>query len=164
MSFSIFKRRGTVRVEKTEALVVSVPDIKDCLVKEYERTRSLESEIEALRRRIEDLQEVETKYAAAMVTLEEYSDRLSYADNRISEERRKTEAERERYRNARDEANNIKILLSKSQGAKKELVTEIVGEVKRGITADFKRHKGNLSKATACEIVAAFSLGGDEMS
>ena len=51
-------------------VVVAVPDIKEYLVKEYERARELVARIEELEKQLEEAELVRDQYKAAMVTLE----------------------------------------------------------------------------------------------
>ena len=58
---------------KNELIQVSVPDIKEYLVREYERVKLLEQQIDRLKAELEATEEIKIKYDAALVTLDAYS-------------------------------------------------------------------------------------------
>ena len=64
---SIFKPRTPVTKEVS---VISVPDIKEYLVREYERVEELRLQNEELINQVEQYRELQLKYDAALVTLD----------------------------------------------------------------------------------------------
>lgn len=149
-------KESSLQSKKSEEIVVSVPDIKEYLVKEYERVNQLLLNNEVLERRLEEARELETKYNAALVTLDEYSKRVDAAEQRIERQRELTEFERKRARAANDELNSYKIKLNDAALTKEEIKAEIIDQTKAGIISQIKDTKGNLSKKMICDIVGAY--------
>lgn len=141
-------------------VVVAVPDIKEYLVKEYERVQNLKLINEGLEQRLEMARETENKYSATLVTLDEYSKRLDRAENEIKEWKRHTENARQDLKAARDEVHSYKIKFTNAAITKEEIEREIVEETQAAIISIFSNHKGNLSKKTVCEIISAYKKDG----
>lgn len=134
-------------------LVVSVPEIKDYLVTEFEKIKRLQDIIYDLEEKLEIANEVKIKYDAAMVTIDEYSKRLADADDRIFKAREKTEEEKQKHAKTRDALNSLKLRLNEVALTKSQIKNEIVKEIKGEIISAIKAHKGALSKTSTCEIV-----------
>lgn len=134
-------------------IMVSVPEVKEYLVREFGRVRYLQGVIDELKEKLEDAEEVQIKYDAAMVALDEYSKRLTDADDRIFAAQKKFEEEKEKHAKTRDELNSYKIRLGDAALTKAQIKNEIVKEIKDEIISALKAHKGTLSKTSACEIV-----------
>jgi len=151
---NIFNKNKEKRlaVAKPE-IVVTVPDIKEYLVKEYENVNNLNLKIEGLEQKIEQAREIEFKYNATLVTLDEYSKRLKQAEITIEREKEKTAKARQETRAAQDEVNTYKILLNNAALTKEEIADEIKDELKAQICLNINNHKGNISKKIACEII-----------
>lgn len=144
------------------SVVVSVPDIKEYLVKEYDRSNSLQLHNEYLEQTIEKYKETEMKYDATLVTLDQYSKRLEKAEDKISEEKKKTEAAKQETASIRDELNAYKIKFNNAAITKQEIKDEIVKETKQAIMDQIFNHKGNLSKQAACEIILNTTVNIEE--
>lgn len=141
-----------------EPLMVSVPEIKDYLVKEYERANGLQEIIYDLEEKLEIANEVNIKYEAAMVTIDEYSKRLDSADGEVFKAQEKVRQEKEKHARTRDELNSYKIRLNDAALTKEQIKHEIIREIKSEIVSAIKNHKGNLSKAVVFEIVSHAKL------
>lgn len=155
----LFLRKNTEIVPMGKPAEISVPDIKDYLVKEYERVAALKMENERLEAELEEMREIELKYKAAMVTLDEYGKRLE-AEEAASE--RLKDARKEERKQAfalRDEVNSYKIRLHNAALTKEEIREEIAEAVKSAIVKAIMDHKGNLSKKVVCEIIAGVVIG-----
>lgn len=140
-------------VEETNQIAVPVPDIKEYLVREYERAAAMNLKMEALEQDIEAAKETEAKYKAAMVTLDEYSRRLKQAEGKINLKNGEIDRARQETARARDEANSYKIKLTEAALTKEEIKDEIVREVKDELVAKIKSYKGHLSKEIVCNII-----------
>ena len=147
-----------VTYNKFNPVTVSVPEIKDYLVQEYERANGLQQTINDLEAKLEIANEVKIKYDAAMVTLDEYSKRLAVADSKIYNAQEKVRVEKENHAITRDELNSYKIQLNNAALTKEQIKYEIVKEIKDEIILAIKTYKGNLSKTTACAIVEQAEL------
>ena len=149
----LFNRSLALRKPKEQAIAVSVPDIKEYLVQEYERVNNLKLINESLQQQLEQSKEIKLKYDAAMVTLNEYSQRLKrYEEKMLSQNEKITKANHD-VMMARDEVNSYKIQFTNAAITKEEIAEEIVEEMKNKIIHNINNHKGNLSKKVVCEIV-----------
>ena len=154
-----WKSKGHDLVAKKQEVVVAIPDIKEYLVKEYERVQALKLLNERLEQQLEESREIQLKYEAALVTLDEYSKRIQRAEAEIQDWKKRTENARQDLKIARDEVNSYKIKFNSAAMTKKELETEIVEETKTAIISAIYDHKGTLSKKSACEIISAYEKG-----
>ena len=145
-----------LRETNEREVVVAVPEIKEYLVREYERVNDLKLINEGLEQQLEKSRETELKYDATLVTLDEYSKRLQRAEMEIQDWKARTERARQDLRAAKDEVNSYKIKFNNAAITKAELEKEIVEEVKAAIISIINGHKGVLSKKTACEIISAY--------
>ena len=134
-------------------VVVSVPDIKDYLVKEYERVNALVRENKRLEETLELSREIKLKYDAALVTLDEYSKRLSNADSEIASEKQKTASAREEANILRDQLNSFKIKLNDAALTKEQMRDEIIDFFKDDLIEKIMCAKGNLSKQRVLDII-----------
>lgn len=134
-------------------LVVSVPEIKEYLVREFETTKRLQGVINELKEKLEDAEEFKIKYDAAMVTIDGYSKKLEDADDRIFKTQEKLKEEKEKHSKTRDALNSLKIRLHDTALTKTQIKHEIINEIKTEISMAIKAHKGTLSKATVVEII-----------
>ena len=68
----LFRRKNEMAlVPKEQTITVAVPDIKEYLVREYEKVNELKQYVENLENELEQAKEVELKYEATLVTLDE---------------------------------------------------------------------------------------------
>lgn len=151
--FNRKKDTELVVVEETGQIAIPVPDIKEYLVREYERAADMNLRMEALEQDIEAAKETEAKYKAAMVTLDEYSKRLKQAEGKINIKIGEVDRARKEAARARDEANSYKIKLTEAALTKEEIKDEIVREIKDELVAKIKSYKGHLSKDIVCNII-----------
>lgn len=155
--FKNTKEKSLVTKNSNEReIVVAVPDIKEYLVKEYERVNNLKLINEGLEQQLEEAREIKLRYEATLVTLDEYSKRLESAESQIKSQRHTTDNVRAELRAARDEVNSYKIKFNNAAITKAELEREIVDEVKQGIISKINSCKGNLSKKIVCEIISSY--------
>lgn len=155
--FTKIKEKSLVTKNSNEReIVVSVPDIKEYLVREYNRVNDLKLINEGLEQKLEEVREIELKYDATLVTLDEYSKRLKSAENEIAIQKSNVAREREKLRAANDEVNSYKIKFNNAAITKAELEKEIVDEVKADIISIINGCKGNLSKKKVCEIISEY--------
>lgn len=137
-------------------IVVPVPDIKEYLVKEYERVQKLKLINEGLEQQVEKAREIELKYNATLVTLDEYSKRLERAEREVKSWKEAYNRARQDVKSANDEINSYKIQFNEAAITKAEIEREIVDEVKTGIILKINGCKGNLSKKIVCDIIASY--------
>lgn len=151
---AIFKQRTPKRAN--EVSVVSVPDIKEYLVREYERVNELKIQNEKLVEQLEQMRELQLKYDAALVTLDEYSKRQEIAKSELQRERERTERARQEADRQRDLVNSYKIQFNNAAVTKEQIKDEIIAEVKNGLVEQISNYKGNLSKTVVRAIIAEF--------
>lgn len=155
--FGKIKEKSLAKREVSEReIAVAVPDIKEYLVREYERVNDLKLINERLEQRLERARETEVKYEATLVTLDEYSRRLKQAEAEVEKWKRYTENARQDLKAATDEINSYKIKFNNAAITKKEIEEEIVEEVKAGLISLLSNQKGNLSKKSVCEIISTY--------
>ena len=157
---SVFKKSKVTSLalqkSKEQNIIVSVPDIKEYLVKEYERVNDLKLINEGLEQQLKEATELKLKYDATLVTLDEYSKRLERAEREINDWKKSYQRARQDVKSANDEVNSYKIKFNNAAITKAEIEQEIVEEVKADIILKINSCKGNLSKKAACEIVSSY--------
>lgn len=151
---TVFKRNRS-KVPTDEMPVIRVPDIKDYLVKEYERVNDLLFQNKLLEDRIEQARELKLKYDAALVTLDEYSKRQEASKIELQREKARTEEARKDADQLRDLVNTYKIRFNNAAITKEQITDEIIAKVKADIIEKIKSCKGNLSKEKVCEIITS---------
>ena len=161
------KKEETALVVQENPVVVAVPDIKEYLVKEYERVNSLALEKEKLEEELRIAEEIKLKYEATLVTLDEYSKRLKNAEFKIETEKNNAERIKNKLNETRDELNSYKIKFNDLALTKEEMKDEIVIEFKNELVERFNAVKGNLSKSIVATIINETKLhltekGGEE--
>ena len=155
--FEKIKEKSLAKREVNEReITVAVPDIKEYLVKEYNRVNNLKLINERLEQELEQARETELKYKATLVTLDEYSKRLKQAETEIENWKINTRNAKQELRAALDEVNSYKIKFNNAAITKNEIKNEIVEEVKLGLISLLNNQKGNLSKKSVCEIISAY--------
>lgn len=153
---SIFKKSLALQKSKEQNIIVSVPDIKEYLVKEYERVNDLKLINEGLEQQLKEATELKLKYEATLVTLDEYSKRLERAEREIKDWKESYRRARQDVQSANDEVNSYKIKFNNAAITKAEIEQEIVEEVKADIILKINSCKGNLSKKVVCEIISTY--------
>ena len=168
MAIKLFKRKEKpLEVEivereverRQELATVQVRDIKEYLLDEYERSQKLFEQNEKLKVQILEVEEIKIKYDATLVTLDEYKARLESYDRRFLEQEEKLQQAKEKTMQTRDELNDYKIKFQRASITKEEIKAEIEMEVKNDILDRIMKHKGNLSKKTAADIIKNNDIG-----
>lgn len=155
--FKKIKETGlTVRKSTEREVVISVPDIKEYLVKEYNRVNDLKLLNEGLEQQLKEAEEIKLKYEATLVTLDEYSKRLERAERETRNWKESYQRARQDVKTANDEVNSYKIKFNNAAITKAEIEKEIVEEVKADIVSLVNGRKGNLSKKAVCDIIGSY--------
>ena len=158
----LFKREKPVEVEtpleietieKPEDGIVKVEarNIKQYLVDEYERAQKL---VELNKRQSEQLDEAEEtkyKYDAALVTLDEYSDRLKRYENEIDNLNKTIDEQKEKTKVAMEQVNSLKITMHhmESRQAAESMRGWCIDAVKNTET----NRAGNIPKSEIIEVL-----------
>lgn len=135
------------RIQNSEYLPdIQVRDIKSFLVQEFETSKDKDNQILELENVIDDLRVTATKYDAAMVTLHEYSDRLSRKDDEIKRINNNLALKNKEIDRLNDKVNTLEL----NEYKHKEFRIQVEKETKQEVYADLiekvNNHKGNLSK------------------
>ena len=146
--------------KRDEIATIKVPEIKEYLVQEYERSQQLYQANERLREELMLAEETEEKYKATLVTLAEYKVRLDRQEAIIKQREKEVEDTKAQMREIRDELNDYKIRFSRASLTKEELREEVVEEVKSGILKAIMQVKGNLGKSKVEAVVRNWKVGG----
>lgn len=150
----LFRRKNErALVPKEQTITVAVPDIKEYLVREYEKVNELKQYVENLENELEQAKEVEVKYEATLVTLDEYSKRIKLTENKLVEEKGRVVVAQREIRAYIDEVNTYKIRLHDAALTKEAIRDEIVSEFKNNLVENFNAVKGNLSKSIVAKII-----------
>lgn len=149
--------------KRNEVATIKVPEIKEYLVQEYERSQQLYQANERLREELRLSEETEEKYKATLVTLAEYKARLDRQEAVIKQREKEVEDTKAQMREVRDELNDYKIRFSRASLTKEGIREEVVEEVKSGILKTLLEVKGTLSKSKVEEIIRDWKgCGKDE--
>ena len=134
-------------------IVVAVPDIKEHLVREYERVRELQKHITNLETQLDATREVKLKYDAALVTLDEYSKRFALYETKLKEEKQRSAGLIVQLSAKNDELNTYKIKLHDAGITKEEIADKIIADFQTDLISEIVNYKGHLSKNTVCRII-----------
>lgn len=154
---------------------VSVADIKQYLVDEFQKSNTQQNEIEKLKDQLKKALELEIKYNATLITLDEYKQRLEDRERRVA----KLDSDIEKLENKvrkenelkNDEILKYKKLNEEYSKIKKNFDKEVeskVNSIKQGIIKEYhlktknfinekikliNETKGNLSKSKFIELL-----------
>ena len=165
MTFNPFKlRTEIVPVDrKQELATVRIPDIKEYLVQEYERSQKLYQQNEDLRMKLQEAEEVKLKYDASLVTLSEYKARLDRQERTIEAKNAEVDRIKQDMAVLRDELNNYKIRFSQASLTKEELRGEVAQEIKDGLIQSVYGQKGTLSKDRVIRMIKNYGGASNEI-
>ena len=159
----LFKRKEeTSLVAKENPIVVSVPDIKEYLVREYERVNLLIAKNEELEVELNKTKELQMKYDALLVTLDEYSKRLEVSELKVETQKADNRKIYEAFKKAQDEINSYKIKFNEAAITKEKIANEIVLEFKNSLVEELNKVKGNLSKMLVAKIINETKINSTE--
>ena len=119
---------------ETELATIQVPDIKQYLVDEYERSKKMENRIQELEEELDASKEMQLKYDATLVTLQEFEDRLKRRDRKIDELKQQLASKKDELKRAYDEVNTFKIQISRAAIDKDEIKNEITATINMSST------------------------------
>ena len=128
---------------------VRVADIKKYVVDEYKLVDTLNKENKELRKDLEKAEETKIKYDIALVTLDEYKNRIKEKDNDINELNKKIDKLKDEISKLNNEKNS---LIIKNRNIDK-YANEKVNEFKKSLISNVTLFKGNLSKTKVVELI-----------
>lgn len=154
---------------------VTVADIKQYLVDEFQNTNKQQKEIDELKDKIKKSLETELKYETTLVTLDEYKNRLEEREKRINKLEKDIQNLENKLRKENElkndeilknrKVNNLYDELNKSFDKKvKEKVSSKESEIRKeeylkyktnikNIITTIENYKGNISKTKIIEII-----------
>ena len=128
---------------------VRVADIKKYGADEYKLVETLNKENKELRKDLEKAEETKIKYDIALVTLDEYKNRIKEKDNDINELNKKIDKLKDEISKLNNEKNS---LIIKNRNIDK-YANEKVNEFKKSLISNVTLFKGNLSKTKVVELI-----------
>ena len=148
----LFKKQE-LAPRKQEMQKIEVRDLKEYLVKDFEQIEKNEETIAYLNERIEELEKIEIKYKATLITLEEF-------DMRVNREKEKTIKIEEKYNRLREDMkyleeqkNNCIIREKQALDKINNVKDTILNEYKKELIEKVKGTKGALSKQKIYDLI-----------
>lgn len=139
--------------KKQEMQTIPIRDLKEYLVKDFQKIKENEIIISNLKDRIDVLEKVELKYNATLITLEEFDSRIAREEEKVIKLEDKILAYKEEIKKLEEEKNNYIIkerqALDKLNVARKTIINEYQDKLINCINSE----KGTLSKKRICEII-----------
>ena len=139
--------------KKQEMQTIPIRDLKEYLVKDFQKIKENEMIISNLKDRIDVLEKVELKYNATLITLEEFDSRIAREEEKVIKLEDKILAYKEEIKKLEEEKNNYiikeKQALDKLNVARKTIINEYQDKLINCINSE----KGSLSKKRICEII-----------
>lgn len=146
----------------TFAKTVEVADIRQYLMDEYHRCNVLKDENERLKKRIEDLEKVNHKYNATLVTLSEYDRRLKDAERREKNLNDKMSQQGQTIREQKDELNRLKIERRGNANRDNEIRRAACSDILHDLKVVIDNTGGTWSKKKVLGIIDEFLSGFEE--
>ena len=148
----LFKKHELVP-RKQEMQKIEVRDLKEYLVRDFAQIEQNEETIAHLQERVEELEKIEIKYKATLITLEEF-------DIRVNREKEKTLRFEEKYNRLREEMKCLEeqkndCIIREKQALDKinNVKDTIINEFKDDLIKHIKETKGTLSKQKIYDII-----------
>lgn len=139
--------------KKQEIQTIPIRDLKEYLVKDFQKIKENEMIISNLKDRIDVLEKIELKYNATLITLEEFDSRIAREEENVIKLENKILGYKEEIKKLEEEKNNYIIkerqALDKLNNAKKIIINEYQDKLINCINSE----KGTLSKKKICEII-----------
>lgn len=139
--------------KKQEIQTIPVRDLKEYLVKDFQKIKEDEMIISNLKDRIDELEQIEIKYNATLITLEEFDSRISREKEKVIKMEDKILGYKEEIKKLEEEKNNCiikeKQALDKLNNARETIINEYQDKLIDYINSE----KGPLSKKKICEII-----------
>lgn len=150
---NIFKRKNELSTQKQEMQTIEVRDLKEYLVKDFKQIEQNEKEISFLKDRIEELEKIEIKYDATLITLEEFDSRVAREKEKTLKLEEKNKILKEEIKKLEEQKNNCIIREKQALDKINNVKESILKEYKKRLISEIKNTKGTLSKKTICEII-----------
>lgn len=139
--------------KKQETQTIPVRDLKEYLVKDFQKIKEDEMIISNLKDRIDELEQIEITYNATLITLEEFDSRIAREKEKVIKLEDKILGYKEEIKKLEEEKNNCVIrekqALDKLNNARETIISEYQDKLIDYINS----RKGTLSKKKICEII-----------
>lgn len=125
---------------------VSIADIKQYLVDEFENNKKMQNEIYKLQDELKVAKEFEAKYTLTLTTLEEYKERLKDKNNRNSQLNEQIKMLQETIKNQKYEINDLTLENKKMEKHINNIKKDVIKEVKEEYKEKIINLKGHIKK------------------
>ena len=149
----IFKNKNELVVKKQKIQTIPIRDLKEYLVKDFEQIQQDEIEISRLKDRIDELEKIEIKYKATLITLEEFDGRVAREKDKIIKLEEKINGYKEEIKKLEEQKNNCIIREKQALDKINNVEGTIINEYKTKLITYIQQTKGTLSKKRVCEII-----------
>lgn len=149
----VFKRKNELVVKNQEIQTIPVRDLKEYLVKDFEQIQQDEIQISRLKDRIDELEKIEIKYKATLITLEEFDSRISREKDKVIKLEEKNNKFKEEIKELEEQKNNCIIREKQALDKINNVKDTILSEYKELLIYHIQETKGTLSKKRVCEII-----------
>lgn len=137
-------------------IVVSVPDIKEYLIREYDRSKELAKTIECKDGEIDKYKEMELKYKATLVTLDEYSNRNRSSEWSIKKKEDTIAQKDEKIKLLQDQVNGYNLKTLSLEDMRNQIATEERNKTIDAVIDRVAGIKGNLTKRQVTELLEGY--------
>lgn len=149
----LFNRKNEIAI-KSDVPSIAVRDLKEYLVRDFEQIKDNEQVIERLKEKVEELTEIEIKYKATLITLEEYDTRVLREKEKVTKLEKKLDEKQARIKELLEEKNNCLIREKQAMDKIKNTQKYVEKEIKDEIIDKINNTKGNISKKKIIELIS----------
>lgn len=154
LSISREKIKKLLLPEKAkEVQTIPVRDLKEYLVKDFQKIREDETIISNLKDRIDELEKIERQYKATLITLEEFDSRIVREKEKVIKLEDKILEYKEEIKKLEEEKNNHIIKEKQALDKLNNVKETIISEYQDKLIDYINSRKGTLSKKKICEII-----------
>jgi len=132
---------------------VKVADIKSYLVDEFKLTKELDGENKKLRQEIDKFDEERQAHELALVTLEEYKERLKDKDNQIYELEKEKSSYKEKVKLLTNEKNEALVQAKDTMVKAKKIEDDTKRAIKIELENKIDRLTGHLTKEKVIDVI-----------
>lgn len=139
--------------KKQEIQTIPVRDLKEYLVKDFQKIKEDEMIISNLKDRIDELEQIEIKYNATLITLEEFDSRIAREKEKVIKLEDKILVYKEEIKKLEEEKNNCIIREKQALDKIRNVRETIINEYQDRLIDCINSEKGPLSKKKISEII-----------
>ena len=157
------KEKDELKVRKNEIQTIPVRDLKEYLIKDFQQIQENEITISHLKDRIEELEKIELKYKATLITLEEFDTRTGREKEKIIKLEEKINNYKEEIKNLTEQKNDCIIREKQALEKVNNVRKNVINDYKEKLVTYINSRKGTLSKKRICEIIESELFFDDEI-